>query len=134
MQNLVRKCHELAPFFPRHCHCAIIFFAPLRRAPPFIVRASGASAHHCTVHQHVKIIGFFIVMWIFIYCWLKTVSTLSRTALRHQKLRILKIVRKGDNHVRWIDRKSRPCSALIRSFQKTTGLPGALWRVDRHGW
>ena len=36
-----------AILFSRHCHRAIFFnFAPPRRTPPFLVRASGASAQH----------------------------------------------------------------------------------------
>ena len=48
MLNFVRKWRELAPFFFR----AIIFFtlAPPRRAPPFLVRASGAKSDASAQH------------------------------------------------------------------------------------
>ena len=46
MQNLVQKWRELVPFYFRVTATAPLFFAlaPLRRAPPFSVRASGAVA------------------------------------------------------------------------------------------
>ena len=46
MQTLIRKWHELTPFYFRTTATAPLFFtlAPPRRAPPFLVRASGAVA------------------------------------------------------------------------------------------
>ena len=43
---MARKLRELAPFFSRATTTAPLFFnlAPPRRAPPFLVRASGAVA------------------------------------------------------------------------------------------
>ena len=43
---MARKWHELAPFYFRVTAYAPLFFnlAPLQRAPPFLVHASGAVA------------------------------------------------------------------------------------------
>ena len=70
---MVRKWHELAPFYFRASATAPLYFAlaPQRRAPPFSVRASGevslksgASAQHC-----INVYRLYILVFLF---WNKT--------------------------------------------------------------